>query len=122
MAFFQRSTTVINSIENNHSYAIIQNVPKNLNQRNVGRQVYIKENLEVHYLGAMDSRCNFCNAFYFQAEALKDDEIFTKCCMRRKYLFDFNFEIPNSIKMLICNANPESKNCCENITENSILL
>jgi len=121
----------IHSIQNDHSYArrdAIQNIEINLSSinsrelRTPRRQTYIEDNLKVHSLGAMNLTCHFCKAFYFQAETTKNDKVFTKCCIRGKYLFDFNFEIPNSIKMLICNANPESKNCCENITENSILL
>jgi len=52
---------------------------------------------------------NFCKAFYFKAEESGNEKVFTKCCMRGKYVFNFNFEIPELIKSLICNTHPESK-------------
>ena len=81
----------------------------------MGRVPYIEENLENYYLGAMDSTCRYRKAFYFQAEITKEDETFIKCFIRGKYLFDFNFEVPDSIKKLICNAHQQSKHFRENI-------
>jgi len=59
----------------------------------LGPVPYIEENLESHYLGAMDSTCCYWKAVYFEAEITKKDKTFIKCCIRGKYLFDFNFEV-----------------------------
>ena len=65
----------------------------------------------------MDLRCRYCNALYFNAERSGNNKIFTNCCMRGKYVFDFSFDIPDLIKNLLIDGHGDSKHFRENIRQ-----
>ena len=54
---------------------------------------------------------------YFNAERSGNNKIFTKCCMRGKYVFDFSFDLPDLIKNLLINGHGDSKHFRENIRQ-----
>lgn len=68
-----------------------------------------------HILGDSNLSCSFCKSFYFKVEATGNNKVFTKCCMPKKYMFDFNFEISDLIKRIVCNMHEESKHFQKNI-------
>lgn len=135
------NATSNNVIEHDHTYAIgsdsIENYPivsdfirtehsyvkvnmfenDEVSNPYIGTRTYNEDVLKSQYSGTMNLTCQFCKAFYFHAEINKNDKVFTKCCMRGKYIFDFNFEVPDLIKSLICKTHPESNNFGENIRQ-----
>lgn len=81
----------------------VQNFENIANSPCIARREYNENTIHRHYLGSMNLSCTYCGAFYFQQEATEKENIFTKCCMHGKYVFDFNFQLLDLIQKLVEN-------------------
>jgi len=81
-----------------------------------GRQPYNESQIERHYLGNMMLQCSVCDALYFKSEQTSQ-KVFTKCCMKGKYIFDFNFDVPALLQQLVNNTHVDSREFRANIRQ-----